>query len=395
MVSINFNLIRYTIAAMAFTIMIFMLPVNINAGPPQIDPEGTFRLDSKCIFADFQASLEVRDPDGDTIQVFTNYGVAVRDGFYVDTYGVSHWHGYIDFDIESVCGEAYTDTLVITAQDTHSEIDMLEYGPIEFVGTMTLSMEPRVFILPGETNRMPFYLAVNSCFCLGGMALILEYDAAVLNVQNVQLGANFEDSLHLQWADDEGILRLTFYKTSTNSYCNIDSTDELFFITFYLESIEYPAGYSTTVDYYLEGEQPIDNAICDLNGLHLWYVEGCDYGELDLQLRTGAIYPLVNEYLPGDANMSNGQWPAQVIGSDVTYLVGYFRGINPGCDIAGFYNSADVNGDCLVIGSDVTRMVNYFRGLNQISYCPDYPPLWLSPDDLPTTMPDGWPNCEE
>lgn len=59
---------------------------------------------------------------------------------------------------------------------------------------------------------------------------------------------------------------------------------------------------------------------------------------------------------PGDANGDG-----LLIGSDVTYLVGYFRGQNPVPDpqMAG-----DVNGDCLIIGSDVTYLVGYFRGNN-------------------------------
>jgi hypothetical protein len=99
-------------------------------------------------------------------------------------------------------------------------------------------------------------------------------------------------------------------------------------------------------------------------------------------------------YLPGDANMINGQWPPTIIGGDVTYLVGYFRGINGPCLVGGFYNAADANGDCLIIGSDVTRLVSYFRGISDIAHCADYPPAWLVPGDCPTEVPAGWPNCE-
>ena len=101
-------------------------------------------------------------------------------------------------------------------------------------------------------------------------------------------------------------------------------------------------------------------------------------------------------YLPGDANMAGGTWPPAVIGSDVTYLVTYFRGvtINPACLLSGFYAAADVNGSCTVIGSDVTRLVNYFRGQGIIEPCADYPPLWPTPADLPGQAPSGWPNCE-
>jgi hypothetical protein len=101
-----------------------------------------------------------------------------------------------------------------------------------------------------------------------------------------------------------------------------------------------------------------------------------------------------NQYLPGDANMSVGQWPPQVIGGDVTYLVNYFRGLSNACLLGGFYCSGDANADCQVIGSDVTRMVTYFRGLADIIPCADYPPAWLTPDDLPGEAPAGWPNCE-
>jgi hypothetical protein len=101
-----------------------------------------------------------------------------------------------------------------------------------------------------------------------------------------------------------------------------------------------------------------------------------------------------NEYLPGDANMGVGSWPPQVIGGDVTYMVGYFRGINASCLVSGFYCSADVNADCQVIGSDVTRLVTYFRGLADIEPCDDYPPAWPTTEDLPGEAPSGWPNCE-
>jgi hypothetical protein len=99
-------------------------------------------------------------------------------------------------------------------------------------------------------------------------------------------------------------------------------------------------------------------------------------------------------YLPADANMAVGQYPPALIGGDVTWLVNYFRGLAEPCIISGFYLAGDTNGDCMVIGGDVTWLVNYFRGLSDVSYCPDFPPAWLSPDDCPVDSPGGWPNCE-
>jgi hypothetical protein len=100
------------------------------------------------------------------------------------------------------------------------------------------------------------------------------------------------------------------------------------------------------------------------------------------------------EYLPGDANMQVGGWPPQVLGSDITYLVGYFRGLNPPCNLDGFYASADANGDCQIIGGDITRINSYLRGIIGLEYCPDYPPAWPTPNDIPAEAPPGWPNCE-
>lgn len=99
-------------------------------------------------------------------------------------------------------------------------------------------------------------------------------------------------------------------------------------------------------------------------------------------------------YLPGDANMWAGQWPPRVIGSDLTYLVNALRGNVPFCLLDGFYAAADVNGDCMLIGADVIRYVTYFRGLAQLSYCADFPPAWLTPDDCPEQPPVFWPTCE-
>ena len=76
------------------------------------------------------------------------------------------------------------------------------------------------------------------------------------------------------------------------------------------------------------------------------------------------------EYIPGDVNGDG-----QVIGSDVTFLVNYFRCLaTPPFEVDGFYPAADVNGDCQIIGSDVTYLVNYFRGMNQLQWCSLYPP---------------------
>jgi hypothetical protein len=62
-----------------------------------------------------------------------------------------------------------------------------------------------------------------------------------------------------------------------------------------------------------------------------------------------------NAFISGDANHDG-----QVRGSDVIYLVGFFKGINPEPTP---YRAGDANGDCQVLGGDVTYLVRYFKGL--------------------------------
>lgn len=61
------------------------------------------------------------------------------------------------------------------------------------------------------------------------------------------------------------------------------------------------------------------------------------------------------EFIPGDANGDGS-----VISSDVTYLIGYFRGMLPAPDP---FLAGDANGDCNVRGSDITYLIGYFRGI--------------------------------
>ncbi|MCP4582813.1 MAG: hypothetical protein GY839_14480, partial [candidate division Zixibacteria bacterium] len=159
------------------------------------------------------------------------------------------------------------------------------------------------------------------------------------------------------------------------------------------------------------GNDPIDVQI-NTNGLSAGtYIDSIridsDDPDTPILYKPKIVLEVVEEstwlaYLAGDANMFNGTWPPSVIGSDVTYLVNYFRSMpssqpcfmfNAGALIAPpyFWASADANGDCLIIGSDVTKLVTYFRGLTTISNCSDFPPDY---PPIPPVMPPGWPNCQ-
>ena len=101
----------------------------------------------------------------------------------------------------------------------------------------------------------------------------------------------------------------------------------------------------------------VTDSLTPAGGDYFWRVFATDNDSLT---RFGGLpEPEVRELtiLPaGDANADGN-----LIGSDVTYLVAYFRGLNPAPDppFAG-----DANGDCSIIGSDVTYLVQYFRGIN-------------------------------
>jgi hypothetical protein len=148
-----------------------------------------------------------------------------------------------------------------------------------------------------------------------------------------------------------------------------------------------------------DGNIDCDPKFCDpaTNDYHISDISCCvgaGLGGVDIGALGIGCY--ASAYLMGDVNMYNGAWPPLVVGGDVTYLVNYFRNLptSSPCLLAGFWASADANGDCQIIGSDVTRIVNYFKGSGDLSYCPDNPPIWLDPDDMPVEAPEGWPNCE-
>ncbi len=64
----------------------------------------------------------------------------------------------------------------------------------------------------------------------------------------------------------------------------------------------------------------------------------------------------LNIFPAGDANTDG-----LVVGSDVTFLVNYFRGVGAPPDPV---YAGDANADCALHGADVSYLVNYFRGLN-------------------------------
>ncbi len=82
--------------------------------------------------------------------------------------------------------------------------------------------------------------------------------------------------------------------------------------------------------------------------------------------------PGCGPYILGDVNGDGTR-----LGSDVTFLVRYFKGIGVPpyqcydvSNKAMLFSAGDLNGDCQLRGADVTRLVAYFKGVASISACP-------------------------
>ena len=119
-----------------------------------------------------------------------------------------------------------------------------------------------------------------------------------------------------------------------------------------------------------------DIETCAGNESRAWFYGMCLMG--DPTLRLSRYQPPLEycTYEPGDINGDGN-----VISSDITYGVQYFRGLgDPPPDScwdsttsSWLYVAADANGSCDFLGSDITYLVNYFRGINSsIRQCPRF-----------------------
>jgi hypothetical protein len=80
----------------------------------------------------------------------------------------------------------------------------------------------------------------------------------------------------------------------------------------------------------------------------------------DLILDAGTNWgTVIRGYIPGRNIFADVNCDCQISLLDLTYLVNYFKGLNP---ILSSLNMADVNGSCSVNGLDVTYFVNFFHG---------------------------------
>jgi M6 family metalloprotease-like protein len=101
-------------------------------------------------------------------------------------------------------------------------------------------------------------------------------------------------------------------------------------------------------------------ALCTGQHGHTYSFESACYdnaGNVELYTSVAEAVTVIdtNAFIAGDANHDG-----LVRGSDVIYLVGFFKGFNPEPTPL---RAGDANGDCQVLGGDVTYLVRYFKGI--------------------------------
>lgn len=100
-----------------------------------------------------------------------------------------------------------------------------------------------------------------------------------------------------------------------------------------------------------------ENVTVDVTFDSVFVVDSSGYEMFDIYVDNATVH-IGEDVTPierGDTNCSGN-----LIGSDVTYLVSYFRGLTEcPCSLC----AGDANGDGVIIGSDVTYLVRYFGGL--------------------------------
>lgn len=121
----------------------------------------------------------------------------------------------------------------------------------------------------------------------------------------------------------------------------------------------------------------INMEYCAGQASRAWFYGMCLQGDPTLRLARHQPPLQYCLYEPGDINGDG-----DVIGSDITYGVQFFRGIGaPPPDScwdnenqAWLYVAADANGNCAVLGSDITYLVRYFRAdHDSVLHCPRFP----------------------
>jgi hypothetical protein len=137
-----------------------------------------------------------------------------------------------------------------------------------------------------------------------------------------------------------------FFDLGPNPICiplNTDG-DTILLAHYFMRTANDSSLMGQTVCPFVEGINPI-------NGGTLWgLTDGLT--EIIPSLYFSCLYFV--DYLAGDANGSGS-----VDGTDVTYLVNYFKGFGPPPEpLLG----GDANGDCIVNGVDVVYLVAYIKG---------------------------------
>ncbi|MCP4584248.1 MAG: hypothetical protein GY839_21760 [candidate division Zixibacteria bacterium] len=327
----------------------FTVPVYIEAGnhdlggwddtPP---PDGTSRLDWWKIFG-WRYLNQTSGPGPFTQDYYFDYGdirfIGLEaynnyDGWRYDVYGSD---SFIDEQIiwlNSVITDAGPSMSIalFDHMDFQDQLNLLPMG-------IDLNLYGHIHRDEGSIDDYPYSLATDQVTDGARSFRLIHYDDEGFHPQPTYQAGAGGSNFTINYSPANNGLNDTVTATITNTYNFTFEHGQVVF------KMPPECGYI------------IDNG-------ELWQtitLESLDLCYVEIPITANAVTTVTiivdpeSSFVPGDANGDG-----IVLGSDVTYLIAFFRGINPPPDplLAG-----DANGDCFVIGSDVTYLVSYFRGI--------------------------------
>jgi len=347
--------------------------------PPVIDE---FELPYDCGYTDFSVPFDVYDQDGDDVTVTSNYGTVTLDGTTPDPLpdeGITY-HFILDVDMEAFCGECFTGSIVITADDGNNDPVTFTTDEFTVVGEMTASMDDALYIWPGMEEWMPIYLnTCADCFCLGGFTFTICYGqaAGVIEVTDYMLGDALlgGEFFNVFFGDD--FIRFVFINDMNNQQeapeiCAINPQEPILWFKILLDpEPNYPIDFCVPIC-FCDSDNPQTafdlNAVSDQSGYATWFSHGCDdppdsiaFGTLLLNLECGNI-KVMNEHnvVYGDLNL-NG-YPNEV--GDAVVYANYLTNPDPEWSLRQKFAS-DVNRDGYQITiADLIYMINIINGVS-------------------------------
>lgn len=345
--------------------------------PPIIDYTETFEMPYLCGYTNFEVTFDVFDNDGDDLVVTINYGTIIGMEVIYGVPGEPSLYEYtVEFNMDDFCGDCWVFDIYITAYDGVN--DMVEeyfYGPFTIIGELVADIGD-ADIWPGEEEWLPVNLDVcGNCFCLGGFVFSICFDASVLEVTDVMLGAALAGAEYWNVTyPAPGVVHFVLINDLNNcetppAICGEAFDDPIFFVKFLLDGATYyPTGFCIPVCFCIEGDYT-DNNVSDADGFSFLPIpceelppDSALVGISHLELECGEIVVLdEHNIVYGDVNLNGYPFES----GDVVTLANHLG--DPGAYPFSLRQmiASDVNGDGLrATIADLIFMLNMLNGFS-------------------------------